>query len=55
MSLLYDLHEQFIQRKGSQFLVVEGDATVYEKFQSTKYESVMSFNGLYHILETGIC
>ena len=38
MSLLYDLYEQFIQKKGCQYLVVTGDAKVYEKFQSLKIE-----------------
>ena len=38
MSLLYDLHEQFIQKKGCQYLVVTGDAKVYEKLQSLKIE-----------------
>ena len=38
MSSLYDLHEQFIQKKGCQYLVVTGDAKVYEKFQSLKIE-----------------
>ena len=56
MSLLYDLHEQFIQRKGCRFLVVEGDAKVYEKFQSLKFEYSDELQWLYHnILKTGIC
>ena len=38
MEVLHDLHRQFIINQGKKFLIVEGDAKLYEILQSLKYE-----------------
>ena len=38
MQVLHDLHEQFISHSGMKWLLVEGDAKVYEILQSLKIE-----------------
>jgi len=36
MSLLYDLHDKFIKPQRHNYLVIEGDAKVYELLQALK-------------------
>ena len=56
MSMLQNLHQQFISRQGRQHLVVEGDAKIYELLQSLKFEYgdklqwLIPFPGDWHLL-----
>ena len=46
MSMLHNLYDKFIVRRGGmKYLIVEGDAKIYEILQSLKLESVMSSAG----------
>lgn len=38
MAMLHDLHKQYIEEQGQQWLVVEGDAKVYEILKALKFE-----------------
>ena len=38
MSMLQDLHQEFVIKQGHQHLVVEGDGKIYELLQSLKRE-----------------
>ena len=56
ISMLHDLHKQFIAEQNCQYLVVEGDAKIYEVLQSLKNEYgdelewVIPFPGDWHML-----
>ena len=56
MVLLHDLHTQYIDKQGRQYLVVTGDAKVYELLQSLKFEYgqdlhwLLPFPGDFHLL-----
>lgn len=38
VSMLHDLHQNFVQKRGLPYLLVEGDAKLYELLQSLKFE-----------------
>ena len=38
MAMLHDLHKQYIEEQGQQWLVLEGDAKVYEILKALKFE-----------------
>ena len=56
MSLLQDLYQQFIQNKSTQYLILEGDAKIYEILQSIKLEYgedlswLILYSGDWHML-----
>ena len=56
MVMLHDLHSQYIDQQGRQYLVVAGDAKVYELLQSLKFEYgedlnwLIPFPGDFHLL-----
>ena len=56
MSMLQDLHQEFVIKQGHQHLVVEGDAKIYELLQSLKLEYgeefqwLIPFPGDWHLL-----
>ena len=54
MSMLQDLHQEFVIKQGHQHLVVEGDAKIYELLQSLKLEYGEEFQWLIPFQETGI-
>ncbi len=55
MQLLHDLRQEFICGRGMQWLVVEGDAKVYEILQALKFgeelEWVIPYPGDWHMLK----
>ncbi len=53
VQLLHDLHQEFICGRGMQWLVVEGDAKVYEFLQALKFEYGEELQWVAPILATG--
>lgn len=58
MTIMFDLHERFIERQGKKFLVLAADSKLYEVLHSLKYEYgeeldwVLPFPGDWHLLKT---
>ena len=57
MTILFDLHQRFIERKGNTHLVLAADAKLYEVLQSLKHEYgeelkwLLPFPGDWHMLK----
>ena len=56
MAMLHDLHKKNIEEIGQQWLVVEGDAKVYEIFKALKLEYGNELKWVIHLTKvTGMC
>ena len=61
MQVLHDLYQRFIQGQGKEWVVVAGDAKIYEVVQSLKYEHgeelkwLLPYPGDWHLLKNYQC